>query len=245
MVRRKAKTEGEKSIPKTADEVTRATMRKDGRAKTREVKAAAIFRASTTSDNEPHRDIGTTSYVATTHRTEKFGKIVRAEFDRRFPGSGDDALHHRRKQVAADRLEEPLPVRDPDPRRLPRDRASEADDARAWDQGRLEGMEVPPPLLVGMHKGGEGTERAELHLEEHEGKARQGRHARVQVLPRQSRPDEVRRIPEERVVHRLRRNRERLQDRHRPALQAVRHDLVAEGSEGAAAAAHPPQVEPP
>ena len=33
---------------------------KDGRAKTREVKAAAIVRASTTSDNEPHRDIGTT-----------------------------------------------------------------------------------------------------------------------------------------------------------------------------------------
>ena len=57
---------------------------KDGRAKTREVKAAAIFRALTTSDNEPHRDIGTTSYVATTHRTEKFGKLVRAEFDRRF-----------------------------------------------------------------------------------------------------------------------------------------------------------------
>ena len=57
---------------------------KDGRAKPREVKAAAIFRASTTSDNEPHRDIGTTSYVATTHRTEKFGNLVRAEFDRRF-----------------------------------------------------------------------------------------------------------------------------------------------------------------
>ena len=57
---------------------------KDGLAKTREVKAAAIFRASTTSDNEPHRDIGTTSYVATTHRTGKFGELVRAEFDRRF-----------------------------------------------------------------------------------------------------------------------------------------------------------------
>ena len=56
----------------------------DGRAKTREVKAAAIFRASASSDNEPHRDIGTTSHVATTHRTEKFGKLVRAEFDRRF-----------------------------------------------------------------------------------------------------------------------------------------------------------------
>ena len=63
---------------------------KDGRAKTREVKAAAIFRASTTSDNEPHRDIGTTSYVATTHRTEKFGKLVRAEFGRTpRPQAGD------------------------------------------------------------------------------------------------------------------------------------------------------------
>ena len=52
--------------------------------KVSEFKAAAIFRASTTSDNAPHRDIGTTSCVATTHRTEKFGKLVRAEFDRRF-----------------------------------------------------------------------------------------------------------------------------------------------------------------
>lgn len=57
---------------------------RDGRAKTREVKAGAIFVASKTKDNEPHRDLGTTTYVATTHRTEKFGKLVRAEFDRRF-----------------------------------------------------------------------------------------------------------------------------------------------------------------
>ena len=35
-------------------------------------------------DNEPHRDLDTTTYVATTHRMEKFGKLVRAEFDRRF-----------------------------------------------------------------------------------------------------------------------------------------------------------------
>lgn len=33
--------------------------------------------------------------------------------------------------------------------------------------------------------------------------------------------------------------------RRRTALQAVRQDLIAERSEGAAAAAHPPQVEPP
>ena len=57
---------------------------RDGRAKTREVKAGAIFVASKTKDNEPHRDLDTTTYVATTHRTEKFGKLVRAEFDRRF-----------------------------------------------------------------------------------------------------------------------------------------------------------------
>ena len=57
---------------------------KDGRAKTREVKAGTIFVASKTRENEPHRDLDTTTYVATTHRTEKFGKLVRAEFDRRF-----------------------------------------------------------------------------------------------------------------------------------------------------------------
>lgn len=57
---------------------------KDGRAKTREVKAGAIFVASKTKDNEPHRNLGTTTYVATTHRREKFGKYLRNEFDRRF-----------------------------------------------------------------------------------------------------------------------------------------------------------------
>ena len=57
---------------------------KDGRAKTREVKTGAIFVASKTKDNEPHRDLDTTTYVATTHRREKFGKYLMAEFDRRF-----------------------------------------------------------------------------------------------------------------------------------------------------------------
>ena len=45
--------------------------------KVSEFKAAAIFRASTTSGNEPHRDIGTTSYVATTHR----GNLGRMKYD--------------------------------------------------------------------------------------------------------------------------------------------------------------------
>lgn len=57
---------------------------KNGKAKTREVKAGAIFLASNTSENEPHRNVDTTSYVATTYRAEKFGRILRDEFDRRF-----------------------------------------------------------------------------------------------------------------------------------------------------------------
>ena len=71
-------------------ESLRGVKGKDGRAKTREVKAGAIFGASKRRDNEPHRDLDTTTYVATTHRREKFGKYLRNEFDRRFaapPGS--------------------------------------------------------------------------------------------------------------------------------------------------------------
>ena len=66
---------------------------KDGRARTREVKAGAIFVASRTKDNEPHRDIDTTTYVATTHRCEKFGNYLRLEFDRRFSRKPDTVLY--------------------------------------------------------------------------------------------------------------------------------------------------------
>ena len=66
---------------------------KDGRARTREVKAGAIFVASRTKDNEPHRNIDTTTYVATTHRREKFGKYLRLEFDRRFSRKPDTVLY--------------------------------------------------------------------------------------------------------------------------------------------------------
>ena len=66
---------------------------RDGRAKTREVKAGAIFVASKTKDNEPHRDLDTTTYVATTHRREKFGKYLRLEFDRRFGREPDTVLY--------------------------------------------------------------------------------------------------------------------------------------------------------
>ncbi len=57
---------------------------KNGRAKTREVKVGAVFVGSKTEANEPHRNLDTTTYVATTDRSEKFGKILRGEFDRRF-----------------------------------------------------------------------------------------------------------------------------------------------------------------
>ena len=66
---------------------------KDGKAKTREIKAGAVFIASKTSDNEPHRDIDTTTYVATTHRREKFGKYLRKEFDRRFTAQPESVLY--------------------------------------------------------------------------------------------------------------------------------------------------------
>ena len=66
---------------------------KDGRAKTREVKAGAVFIASKTGDNEPHRDLDTTTYVATTHRREKFGKYLRGEFDRRFARLPETVLY--------------------------------------------------------------------------------------------------------------------------------------------------------
>ena len=66
---------------------------KDGRARTREVKAGAIFVASRTKDNEPHRNIDTTTYVATTYRREKFGKYLRSEFDRRFSREPDTVLY--------------------------------------------------------------------------------------------------------------------------------------------------------
>lgn len=66
---------------------------KDGKAKTREVKAGAVFTASKTSDNKPHRDLGSTTYVATTHRQENFGKLLRAEFDRRFRDMPETVLY--------------------------------------------------------------------------------------------------------------------------------------------------------
>ena len=66
---------------------------RDGRAKTREVKAGAVFNASKSGDNEPHRDLGTTTYVATTDRCGRFGRLLRAEFDRRYGDRPETVLY--------------------------------------------------------------------------------------------------------------------------------------------------------
>lgn len=66
---------------------------RSGRAKTREVKVGAVFIASKTSGNNPHRNLDTTTYVATTHRQGKFGNLLRDEFDRRFRSPPETVLY--------------------------------------------------------------------------------------------------------------------------------------------------------
>ena len=44
--------------------------------------------------------------------------------------------------------------------------------------------------------------------------------------------------------HEIGRHRKQMQDRHRPALEAAGHDLVAQGRKGASPASHPLQVRP-
>jgi hypothetical protein len=62
---------------------------KDGKAKTREIKVGAIFTTAPKpgSDERPVRDPDTTTYVATSERKEAFAKILRGEYDRRFPSA--------------------------------------------------------------------------------------------------------------------------------------------------------------
>lgn len=89
---------GEKSRPPrayVAVDGTGAPMRKeeldgikgrqeDGSARTREVKVCAIFTQSDLGSEKPWRDIGSTTYRASTLRSNDFGPLVRQEFDRRF-----------------------------------------------------------------------------------------------------------------------------------------------------------------
>ena len=63
---------------------TRGKEGRKGKSKTREAKMAVFFRGGIDSENKPFRLMGSTTYVATLDRREKFEKAARAEFDRRF-----------------------------------------------------------------------------------------------------------------------------------------------------------------
>jgi hypothetical protein len=56
----------------------------DGKARTHEVKVAAIFTEHPVPGKEPWRDMDSTTYVASDLRCEAFGGMVRSEFLRRF-----------------------------------------------------------------------------------------------------------------------------------------------------------------
>ena len=60
-----------------------------GEARTHEVKIAALFTQHPRPGEDPWRDLGSTSYVATDERCEAFGAMARAEFRRRFSHAGE------------------------------------------------------------------------------------------------------------------------------------------------------------
>lgn len=64
----------------------------DGTAQTHEVKVAAFFTQHPDPSEKPWRDLGSTTYVATDERAPAFGKMIRAEFDRRFAGQPETAF---------------------------------------------------------------------------------------------------------------------------------------------------------
>jgi hypothetical protein len=56
----------------------------DGTAQTHEIKVGAVFTQHPAVGEKPWRDLGSTTYVATTRRVEPFGQMMRVEFCRRF-----------------------------------------------------------------------------------------------------------------------------------------------------------------
>jgi hypothetical protein len=56
----------------------------DGTAQTHEIKVGTVFTQHPITGEKPWRDLGSTSYVATTKRAEAFGEMMRTEFRRRF-----------------------------------------------------------------------------------------------------------------------------------------------------------------
>lgn len=57
----------------------------DGTAQTHEIKVGTVFTQHPVTGQKPWRDLGSTTYVATTERSEPFGEMMLTEFRRRFP----------------------------------------------------------------------------------------------------------------------------------------------------------------
>lgn len=64
----------------------------DGTAQTHEIKVGTIFTQHPVHGQKPWRDLGSSTYVATTLRCEPFGEMMRNEFRRRFAGATDVAF---------------------------------------------------------------------------------------------------------------------------------------------------------
>lgn len=62
----------------------------DGTAQTHEIKVGAIFTQHPVTGQEPWRDLGSTTYVATTRRVKPFGAMMLTEFRRRFAAPPGD-----------------------------------------------------------------------------------------------------------------------------------------------------------
>jgi len=64
----------------------------DGTAQTHEIKVGTVFTQHPVHGQKPWRDLGSSTYVATTLRCEPFGEMMRNEFRRRFSGATDVAF---------------------------------------------------------------------------------------------------------------------------------------------------------
>jgi hypothetical protein len=198
----------------------------DGRARTREVKMAVFFTQDKTGkDGYPVRDRASSSYIAAFDPAATFADLVKAEGIRRGAEHvqqltiiGDGAawiwnlaaaafpeatqivdLYHAREHLhsLARSLEFML-----------------LDHKDEWLAARLEDLDY------GYIDGIEAAVR-QYPLEGVKKRGEQG----AGLLPEQRPPDALPLVPLPRPVRRLRRRRSRLQSRHRPAPQAIRHAL--------------------
>jgi hypothetical protein len=215
-------------VPVTSKEAAgRAGKGEDGRARTREVKMAVLFtQDKLDEDGYPIRDRASSSYIAAFEPAAAFQRLVRAEGIRRGADHvrqltiiGDGAawiwnlaaaafpeatcivdLYHAREHLHS--LTRSLEF-------MLLDRRDE------WLAARLEDLDY------GYIDGITAAARKYPLEGVQEGRGRQG----TRLLPEQRAPHALPLVPLTRPVRRLRRRRGRLQGRHRPAAQAVRHAL--------------------